>query len=147
VLEPSYWVASAHLLRLSRALDIVPELADHLWRFADPQPNGLVFIGPKGGRLRRSDFRKFWYQAREAVGLPDLHFHDYADRCVARELAGVATTQVGGIPAEGNGDGDQFGPPAYSPPSPRPVQHHRQTFAVLVAPRATWIVLSGTLNA
>jgi hypothetical protein len=29
--------------------DIVPELADHLERFADPRPNGLVFIGPKGG--------------------------------------------------------------------------------------------------
>jgi hypothetical protein len=37
---------------------IVPELADHLERFADPRPNGLVFIGPKGGRLRRSNFRK-----------------------------------------------------------------------------------------
>jgi hypothetical protein len=37
----------------------VPELADHLERFADPKPNGLVFIGPKGGRLRRSNFRKF----------------------------------------------------------------------------------------
>ena len=56
--------------------DIVPELADHLERFADPRPNGLVFIGPKGGRLRRSNFRKFWYRAREAVGLPALHFHD-----------------------------------------------------------------------
>jgi hypothetical protein len=46
----------------------------------------------------------------------------------------------------GNGDGDQLGPPACSPPSPRPAQHHRQTFAVLVAPRATWVVLPGTLN-
>jgi integrase len=56
--------------------DIVPELADHLERFADPKLNGLVFIGPKGGRLRRSNFRKFWYRARGAVGLPELHFHD-----------------------------------------------------------------------
>jgi integrase len=54
----------------------VPELADHLQRFADPEPNGLVFIGPKGGRLRRSNFRTFWHQARGVVGLPDLHFHD-----------------------------------------------------------------------
>jgi hypothetical protein len=36
----------------------------------------LVFIGPKGGRLRRSNFRKFWHQARDAVGMPELHFHD-----------------------------------------------------------------------
>jgi len=56
--------------------DIVPELADHLERFADPKPTGLVFIGPKGGRLRRSNFRKLWNRARGVVGLPDLHFHD-----------------------------------------------------------------------
>jgi hypothetical protein len=34
--------------------DIVPELADHLEQFANPKPNGLVFIGPKGGRLGSS---------------------------------------------------------------------------------------------
>lgn len=56
--------------------DIVPELRDHLERFADPDPRGLVFIGSKGGRLRRSNFRKFWHRARGAVGLPELHFHD-----------------------------------------------------------------------
>ena len=56
--------------------DIVPELADHLERFADPKPNGFVFIGPKGGRLRRSNFREVWNRARGAVGLPELHFHD-----------------------------------------------------------------------
>jgi integrase len=56
--------------------DIVPELADHLERFADPKPNGFVFIGSKGGRLRRSNFREVWYRARGAVGLSELHFHD-----------------------------------------------------------------------
>jgi integrase len=56
--------------------EIAPELADHLERFAAPGPAGLVFIGPKGGRLRRSNFRKFWHRARQAVGLPELHFHD-----------------------------------------------------------------------
>ena len=56
--------------------DIVPELADHLERFAEASPNGLVFIGPKGGRLRRSNFRDVWYRARGAVGLGELHFHD-----------------------------------------------------------------------
>jgi integrase len=61
---------------VSFPVDIVPELADHLERFADPKPNGLVFIGPKGGRLRRSNFRRFWERARGVVGLPELHFHD-----------------------------------------------------------------------
>jgi integrase len=36
----------------------------------------VVFVGPKGGRLRRSNFRKIWNRARASVGLPDLHFHD-----------------------------------------------------------------------
>ena len=43
---------------------------------ADSKPNGLVFIGPKGGRLRRSNFREIWNRARGAVGQPELHFHD-----------------------------------------------------------------------
>src|SRR5262249_38163433 len=56
--------------------DIAPEVRGHLERFADPDPKGLVFVGPKGGQLRRSNFRKFWHRARAAVGQPDLHFHD-----------------------------------------------------------------------
>ena len=56
--------------------NIAPEVRDPLERFAHPGPKGLVFVGPKGGRLRRSNFRKFWHRARSAVGLPELHFHD-----------------------------------------------------------------------
>jgi integrase len=56
--------------------DIVSELADHLERFADPKQKGLVFIGPKGGRLRRSNFRETWERARETISMPELHFHD-----------------------------------------------------------------------
>jgi integrase len=38
---------------------------------------GFVFIGPKGGQLRRPNFHKsVWNKARQAVGLPNLHFHD-----------------------------------------------------------------------
>jgi integrase len=44
--------------------------------FAEPGDDGLVFIGPRGGRLRRSTFRRTWTKVRAAVGLPDLHFHD-----------------------------------------------------------------------
>ncbi len=57
--------------------EIVPELRWHLECFAQGEKDGgLVFVGPLGGRLRRSNFRRFWYKAREAVGLPELHFHD-----------------------------------------------------------------------
>jgi len=56
--------------------EIVPELRVQLEWFAEPGDDGLVFIGPKGGRLRRSTFRRIWTKARNAVCLPDLHFHD-----------------------------------------------------------------------
>ena len=62
--------------RVAFPKEIAPELRWHLERFAQPGDNGLVFIGPQGGRLRRSTFRRTWTKARTAVGLPDLHFHD-----------------------------------------------------------------------
>jgi integrase len=56
--------------------EITPELKWHMECFAQAGDNGLVFVGPKGGRLRRSNFRKFWNRARAAIGLDELHFHD-----------------------------------------------------------------------
>jgi integrase len=57
--------------------EIAPEILWHLERFAEPGERGFVFVGPKGGKLRRSNFHKsVWNKARQAVGLPDLHFHD-----------------------------------------------------------------------
>ena len=38
--------------------ELVPELRWHLERFAEPGKRGVVFVGPKGGRLRRSNFRQ-----------------------------------------------------------------------------------------
>lgn len=57
--------------------EIAPEIRWHLDRFAEPGERGFVFVGPKGGQLRRSNFhRSVWSKARQQVGLPDLHFHD-----------------------------------------------------------------------
>jgi integrase len=56
--------------------EIAPELRWHMASFAESDDDGLVFIGPKGGRLRRSNFRRTWTKARNAIDLPDLHFHD-----------------------------------------------------------------------
>ena len=56
--------------------DLVPELCWHLERFAEPGERGLVFVGPKGAPLRRSNFRPIWNDARSKAGTPDLHFHD-----------------------------------------------------------------------
>ena len=57
--------------------EIAPEIRWHLERFAEPGERGFVFVGPKGGKLRRSNFHKsVWNKARKRSGLPDLHFHD-----------------------------------------------------------------------
>ena len=57
-------------------VELVFELRWHLERFAQPGGRGLVFVGPKGAPLRRSNFRPIWYAARSKAGAPDLHFHD-----------------------------------------------------------------------
>ncbi len=56
--------------------ELVPELRWHLERFAQPGERGLVFAGPKGATLRRSNFRPIWNAACASAGLPGLHFHD-----------------------------------------------------------------------
>jgi integrase len=71
--DPKSWAGRR---RVSFPREIAPELRWHLERFAQVGTSGLVFVGPKGGRLRRSTFRRTWTKARTAVGLPDLHFHD-----------------------------------------------------------------------
>jgi integrase len=56
---------------------IVPDLERHLAEFSAPGRRGLVFVGPKGGRLRRGNFRRsVWRPAVLAVGVPELRFHD-----------------------------------------------------------------------
>jgi integrase len=56
--------------------ELVPELRWHLERFAAPGERGLVFVGPKGAALRRSNFRPIWNAACARAGMPGLHFHD-----------------------------------------------------------------------
>lgn len=70
--------------------ELVGEIRWHLERFAEPGEQGLVFVGPKGGKLRRSNFHKsVWTKAREAVGLSALHFHDL------RHTGGTLTAGTG----------------------------------------------------
>ena len=57
--------------------EIAPEIRWHLERFAEPGERGFVFVGPKGGQLRRSNFHgRSGAKRAQQVGLPDLHFHD-----------------------------------------------------------------------
>lgn len=60
---------------------LVPHLADHLDRFAEPGPDGLVFVGERGGLLARGNWNPVWNAARAAVTEshnlpPGFHFHD-----------------------------------------------------------------------
>jgi integrase len=56
--------------------EIASELRWHLERFVELGPSSRVFVGPKGGRLRRSNFRLIWNKTRDEAGLPGLHLHD-----------------------------------------------------------------------
>jgi integrase len=56
---------------------IVPILRDHLDRYAQPGDDGLIFVSPRGTRLRRSNFRRrVWLPALTKAGLPEIHVHD-----------------------------------------------------------------------
>lgn len=72
---------------------IVPDLREHLAKYAAAGRDGGVFIGPKGGPLRGQSFGKaIWRPAVRTVGLEGLHFHDL--RGCAATLAAItgATT-------------------------------------------------------
>jgi Phage integrase family len=114
--------------------ELVPELRWHLERFAEPGKRGVVFVGPKGGRLRRSNFRKIWSKARALVGLPDLHFHDlrhagntqFRDRRDPQGADGPARSLQRAGPSRGaaTGPGAGQGKPRPAPrkaTAPRPV--------------------------
>ena len=68
---------------------IVDELRDHVAQYAEEGPDGLVFVGPKGGPLRDSTFsRSVWRPALAAHGLTGVHFHDL--RGCAATLAAIS---------------------------------------------------------
>ncbi|WP_181797372.1 site-specific integrase [Streptomyces sp. WELS2] len=53
------------------------ELRWHLESYAEPGPDGLVFVGEKGAPFRRSTFGRKWRKAREIVGMPEgFRFYD-----------------------------------------------------------------------
>jgi integrase len=68
--------ASKRTVAFPRAL--VPVFVEHLSLYAGPDPSDLVFTGPKGAVLRRSNFRAAveWAAAVASLGRPGLHFHD-----------------------------------------------------------------------
>jgi len=58
-------------------VNLLPAVRAHLDEFVGPGPTSLVFAGPNGAPLRRSNFQKHWRAAlAAAAGLGDIHFHD-----------------------------------------------------------------------
>lgn len=69
---------------------IMADVRRHVEEFAESGPDGLLFVGPEGGQLRRRNFHRLWIKALEAVGLDgeDVHFHDL--RHTGNEMAADA---------------------------------------------------------
>ena len=96
---------SARSLAAARAVDpevspaavraaVEAALAEHLAEFAEPGPEGLVFPAPKGGYLRRSNFRRrWWVRATRAAGVEGLRFHDLRHSAATLAVAAGANTR------------------------------------------------------
>lgn len=70
---------------------VAERLADHLERFSQPGPDGLVFPGPDGA-LRPNAFRaRHWAPAVRAAGLAPLRPHDLRHTAVALWMAAGAS--------------------------------------------------------
>ncbi|MBQ0984914.1 tyrosine-type recombinase/integrase [Streptomyces sp. F63] len=72
---------------------LVGELQAHLSEHAQAGRNGLVFVGPRGGVLRRNNFRRLWLRALAETGLRDVHFHDLRHTGNTLAATGGATTR------------------------------------------------------
>ncbi|MET3987100.1 tyrosine-type recombinase/integrase [Streptomyces sp. PvR034] len=56
---------------------VLLDVRRHLDWYAQPGPEGLVFVGEKGAALRGTTFGRKWRKARDAVGMPkEFRFYD-----------------------------------------------------------------------
>jgi len=70
-------------------------LADHLGRFVGADAGAIVFVGERGGVLRRANWAREWRRIREAAGVPaGVRFHDL------RHAAGTMAAQAGATERE-----------------------------------------------
>jgi integrase len=75
---------------------LTEELREHIDRYGGPGPEGLLFRGPKGALLRRSNFGRStkWKDIVMAAGLPSgFHFHDLRHTGNQLAAASGATTR------------------------------------------------------
>lgn len=84
--------AGRRVLAIPAAL--VTDLRDHLDAFAQPDDDGYVFTGQKGGPLAPHVWQDAWEKARTEVGIPEIHLHDL------RHLAGTMAASTGATTKE-----------------------------------------------
>jgi integrase len=68
----------AGLRTVSLPSAILDEIAEHMRKYTGPGRDALVFTGPKGAAIRRSNFNPLvdWRKAVATIGAEGLHFHD-----------------------------------------------------------------------
>ncbi|MEV6782200.1 tyrosine-type recombinase/integrase [Streptomyces sp. NPDC051098] len=75
--------------------EILIDVTEHLEHYAGAGRDGHVFLGPQGGRLRRSNFRDDWVRARTTAGITgDVHFHDLRHTGNTLVAAGASTREL-----------------------------------------------------
>jgi integrase len=84
--------------RVGLPLPIVEMLRTHLDAYVPEDPNALVFTGPSGRPLRRSNFNKLidWKTICAAIGVPHLHLHDlrHTGNTLAAGTPGTSTRDL-----------------------------------------------------
>lgn len=75
--------------------ELLTDITEHVEHFAGAGRDGHVFLGPQGGRLRRSNFRDDWVKARTTAGVAaDVHFHDLRHTGNTLVAAGSSTREL-----------------------------------------------------
>ena len=71
--EPKTW-AGRRTVAIPAGL--LGDLGDHLNLYSEPAADGLVFVGPKGGPVRWSNWSTTWRDVVVPLGFGHLRFHD-----------------------------------------------------------------------
>jgi integrase len=74
---------------------VASALEEHLTRYAELGPDGLVSSAPEGGYLRLENFRKWvWQPAVAAAGVGPLRIDDLRHTCASLAIAAGADIKV-----------------------------------------------------
>ncbi|MCW2539643.1 MAG: site-specific integrase [Frankiales bacterium] len=88
----------ASIRAIALPLPVVDMLRQHLAAFVEDGPDPLIFTGPSGRPLRRSNFNKAvnWATAVASIGVPHLHLHDlrHTGNTLAAGTPGTSTRDL-----------------------------------------------------